>query len=335
MARPRLTLLAPGLLGPVPDTLRDAVGDLGPLPGLTRLLARARRTRQAGDDAESLLQAATGGEWAPGGVARAALPGAAEAPLWYRAAPVHLRADRDRLLLFAGAGLYPAPEAAEALAAAFNGLFAEDGLQLVTADDNWLLAAERAPGPDLPPLAEVAGRYLDAWLPTGESSRPWRRLLNEVQMLFHDHPVNRQREAAGLPAVNGLWFWGGGPVATQAPALAGYHGSHPVLRGLAALAEVPADPLPDGVAALPADGDRLVLVDDAESALLGGDAGDWLSAIGRFETAFAAPLMGEAAGRWGAVDVLPGDGWRYRLDAASRWRLWRRRRSLRDRVQRT
>lgn len=336
MPGPRLTLVVPGLLGPVPATLRDAVADLGPQPGLQRLLARAARSRSAGEDSESLLRAATGGDWTPGGLARAALADGEDAPaaeVWYRAAPVHLRPDRDRLLLFAGPDLYPDTAAAGELAASFNTLFADDGLQLLAADGNWLLGASRAPGPDLPPLYAVAGRYLDAWLPAAVHARPWRRMLNEVQMLFHDHPVNARREAAGLPAVNGLWFWGGGPAAGPGAApSATVHGNHPLTRGLARLAGQDGMAAPADLSELAPDRDRLALLEAPEAALLGGDVGEWLQALAGFEAAFAAPLMAGGGAGWGAVDLLPGDGRRYRLDRAARWRLWRRARPLRDSV---
>jgi hypothetical protein len=29
-------------------------------------------------------------------------------------------------------------------------------------------------------------------------------------MLLHDHPINREREAANVPVVNAVWFFGGG-----------------------------------------------------------------------------------------------------------------------------
>ncbi len=36
----------------------------------------------------------------------------------------------------------------------------------------------------------------------------WRRLLNEIQMTLFEHPVNQQRETAGLLPVNAVWFSG-------------------------------------------------------------------------------------------------------------------------------
>jgi hypothetical protein len=45
-------------------------------------------------------------------------------------------------------------------------------------------------------------------MPRGPSARTWRRLANELQMLWHEHPVNLGRQARGLPVINGLWFEG-------------------------------------------------------------------------------------------------------------------------------
>jgi hypothetical protein len=54
----------------------------------------------------------------------------------------------------------------------------------------------------------ASGRNIDAWLPRGPASRGWRRLANELQMMWHSHPVNARRIERGLPAINGLWFEG-------------------------------------------------------------------------------------------------------------------------------
>ncbi|MGY6269515.1 hypothetical protein ACXIUT_07480 [Achromobacter denitrificans] len=59
------------------------------------------------------------------------------------------------------------------------------------------------------PLA-VAGQRLNDWWRQDAQTRPWRRLLNEIQMAWHDHPVNEERAARGLPPVNALWLYGGG-----------------------------------------------------------------------------------------------------------------------------
>jgi len=57
--------------------------------------------------------------------------------------------------------------------------------------------------------AAVSGRQLDDWWPQDEASRPWRRLLNDIQMIWHDHPVNATRTEQGLAPINSLWLYGG------------------------------------------------------------------------------------------------------------------------------
>ena len=56
----------------------------------------------------------------------------------------------------------------------------------------------------------VQGLALRDWLPQHESLRPWRKLLNEIQTVWHDHPVNEARAQRGLRPLNSLWLYGGG-----------------------------------------------------------------------------------------------------------------------------
>ncbi len=85
------------------------------------------------------------------------------------------------------------------------------------------------------PAVARAGRIRDE-LPGGPDAGVFRALGNEIQMLWHDHPVNRARAGRGLPPVNSVWFWGGGRVAA-APAAGGQrlpalHADDPLLTGL-------------------------------------------------------------------------------------------------------
>ena len=59
-------------------------------------------------------------------------------------------------------------------------------------------------------LSEVAGKDVQPYLPAGADALEWHRIFNEAQMLLHEHAVNEAREARGEPAVNSVWFWGGG-----------------------------------------------------------------------------------------------------------------------------
>lgn len=62
--------------------------------------------------------------------------------------------------------------------------------------------------PSMSPDA-VSQMSLADWWPQEASFKAWRRLLNEIQMLWHTHPVNEQRAQRGLPPINSLWLYGG------------------------------------------------------------------------------------------------------------------------------
>jgi hypothetical protein len=49
------------------------------------------------------------------------------------------------------------------------------------------------------------------WWPQDASMKAWRKLLNEIQMVWHHHPVNQQRMERGLEPINSLWLYGGAP----------------------------------------------------------------------------------------------------------------------------
>ncbi|OZI70685.1 hypothetical protein [Bordetella genomosp. 12] len=69
------------------------------------------------------------------------------------------------------------------------------------------LPAAMAPRPASPHA--VAGDRLQHWWTQDAASRPWRRLLNEMQMAWYEHPVNEARAARGAPPINALWLYGG------------------------------------------------------------------------------------------------------------------------------
>lgn len=335
-ASERIDCIAPRLLGPVPATLADAIGAAGPFPHLEWLVAHAGHEPIAGEDAESLLTAVHPGLPAPGPLVasghRLEIPG-----VCYRAAPVHLRPDRDRLLLFAGEGLAPAAQQAMQLVESFNEAFGEDGLTLWTDGTDWLLFADTPPGPDLPPLGAVAGFYLDTVLPDSPAARRWRQLLNEMQMFLHDHPINTQREANGEIAINGLWFWGGG--AGTADWVAGPDrvlGDDALSRGLAGLGETVTESIAEGIGAANGRQAAVTLIwPDAEAALIGGDAEGWMAALQRFEAEVAPALVERVRGGDTVVYVYSGNGERLTLGPRSRWRFWRRSRALSTQVTRS
>lgn len=331
----RLTLLAPGLLG------SGSVSGMGvpgapepPRPALLKLLNRAQRKLDAVHtdalryrllgyarseihdlpDAWLSYQADTG----------AVAPGAL-----LRADPVHLRADRSRLVLFDAEHLQIETDEALALAEAFNRHYAADGLRLeFPVPTRGYLHLPRQPDIRTTPLLHAIGRDIDSCLPAGHEARDWHRFMNEVQMLFHDHPVNRAREARNRPLINSLWLWGGGsPIAAVASDWQQIWCADAALRGLAGLngircAEPPADArawLREVV------GDRhLLCLDELRHALAYGDVESWLARIERLDPDWFTPLL-EALrrGELRELTLYPDDGHVYRVTRWDLWKFWR------------
>jgi hypothetical protein len=65
------------------------------------------------------------------------------------------------------------------------------------------------PEKNISPMA-LSGQDIGDWWPTGTLWQPWRRLLNELQMTWHEHPINEARLARGQAPINGVWLYGGG-----------------------------------------------------------------------------------------------------------------------------
>lgn len=57
--------------------------------------------------------------------------------------------------------------------------------------------------------ALVSRMTVNDWWDQDARSRDWRRFVNEIQMLYFDHPVNANRQQQGLPPINSLWPVGG------------------------------------------------------------------------------------------------------------------------------
>jgi hypothetical protein len=71
-------------------------------------------------------------------------------------------------------------------------------------------------------------------MPEGQAVPPPRQVMNEAQMLFFDHPVNRAREQRGQVAISGVWLWGEGDLPPPARTRFSHvRGDDAVLRGLA------------------------------------------------------------------------------------------------------
>lgn len=332
-----LSLLMPGLF----DALPEWTAPSSQLPALLTLLARARQHSAVASDADELLLQLFGiapARAADAPIAALSLQGEADATAadgyWLRADPVHLRADQARLLLFGPRVLAVQIDEARALAAAFNAEYSAAGWRLETPHpQRWYLRLPDDPRIRTHALHAVIGRNIDAFLPQGTNGKRWHGVLNEVQMLFHDSPVNVAREERGQLVINSMWFWGGGRLPAIKPSLwTQVCSAEPCARGLAVAAgvavatatEITAAWLNDGGAAA-----QLVVLSELQDAVLYDDADAWCAALMSLERDWFAPVL--AALKTGGLDILrmyPDNNSVYEITRAGLWRFWRRRREF-------
>jgi hypothetical protein len=130
---------------------------------------------------------------------------------------------------------------------------------------------------------------LTDWMPLGERAAAFRRLQNEVQILWHAHPVNTAREARRLPPVNAFWIWGAAGAGTlpapDAPRLAAFDAGG-VVDAMAA--SRPTD-LGQFIAGI--DGDTILVCGSAAPYAVGADWGGWVAQLQQLEAALFAPIF--------------------------------------------
>jgi hypothetical protein len=255
---------------------------------------------------------------------------------WVRADPVHLRADRDQVLLYDFQPLDIAPEEAQGLAAEFNRFFADEGWHLdALSPTRWYLRLPEDPQIRTYDLAEVAGQPMGHFLPSGRRGQRWHSVLNEIQMLFHASEINQRRIQAGKPVINGVWLWGGGTLPSP-PGRCTWqyvYSDEPVARGLARLQGVPDADRPASaqsvIETLPANGDTLIVVTSVQRAMQARDITAWFEALQDLDRNWLQPLVQQLTrDRDKQLELYPLDGHCYSMNRKGLRKWWRRRKAF-------
>lgn len=329
----QLTLVLPFALPP-PELAPDLVRALQ-TPALASLVARTTEKKfSAFDNATRLLpheawladalglsaapalgrvQGGAGG--GPGGdnigagsaFAKAAMRGfglAAADGTWFLLHPVHVQIARNHLVM-ADPRAVPLDEAdARALFDAAKPYFDDIDKPLLYGDaQTWFMRAD-----DWADLATASpdaasGQNLTAYMPEGGSARASRKLQNEVQMLWFEHPVNQARQARGLKPINSFWLWAGATAPAPAPAAALF--TVDCQPWLAALAE-PARRDADLAAVLASGQERaLVVAGGLVETGLASEWSPWLLQLQRLEQDWLASLLAALKdGRLGRLTLV-------------------------------
>lgn len=298
-----LNLVIPFSLPPV-EHARDLLAQLQ-APALAKLLSRASlKSKKTGSGLDACLPherwlAGHSSDNSPAVSATlmAALGLKNETGYWFVLQPVHLHVERDHLVLTDYRQLNLNDSESKTLFDAAHPLFEEQNQRLLFGSkDYWFMQADawadfRTCTPDA-----ACGHNIDVWSPSGGSSREWRRLQNEVQMLWHQHPLNESREQNNQPRVNGLWLWGG----SQA------NESSPGLHTLASHLNNP-HPAVDTSASEP----TTHILDSLSSAALADDWSSWLHNMSAIDHGYLAPALAALdSGKLEVVNVILSDSTR-------------------------
>ncbi|MFM0525896.1 regulator [Paraburkholderia strydomiana] len=342
----RLHLLLPFALPAAADA-STALHDISS-PALDRLVARATLVeRVIGEDFQRTLPherwiARQFGALSSASTASTGAAAADEAPLapymlradggepgdatWACVQPVHVRIAHDHLVLIDPASLDLSDDEASALLEVARPLIEELGVRIEAPKPaRWYLSGDGFGTLAGASPLRASGRNIEIWLPheahSGERSRAWMKLQNEVQMAWFEHPVNEAREARGLPAVNSIWFHAQGAARPVRSPFSRVFSDAAATRGLALTAGVPVGAPPASFAALSSLEDR--------GGTNAGDQATRSSAANDVHTAaharnttlveldpFSSPYIEQDWARWNAAfAALQGDWFEPALEA--------------------
>jgi hypothetical protein len=217
---------------------------------------------------------------------------------WACVQPVHVRIAHDHLVLIDPASLDLSDEEAAALLAVARPLIEELGVRIeAPRPARWYLSGDGFGSLAGASPLRASGRNIEIWLPheahSGERSRAWMKLQNEVQMAWFEHPVNEAREARGLPAVNSIWFHAQGAAQPVRSPFAQVFSDAAATRGLAMTAgvETGAPPASFGALAAPAGGVTLVELDPFSAPYIEQDWARWNAAFAAAQTDWFEPAL--------------------------------------------
>ena len=322
-----VTLFIPALFWPHASADHDSPT----VPSLQTLIGRSDAAVARCDDEQAWLCEQFGvprqADWPSAPIASLGAGMTPGEDFWLSADPVHLRVNRDQLILLAPEALAITDTEAVSLCAALNRHFAADDFTFLAPQPHrWYLRTARRARIRTSGLSQAVGHDVDRMLPEGEDRLAWHRIFNEVQMLLHAHPVNEEREQRGALPINSLWFSGGGTLPQARKSFQAVIGSSALARGLSKLAGIPFTAAEQGIDAIATD-DVLIELLDAATASMRLDPTAWKDALEVLERRWFAPLadMLKKGGIRRLVIATAADGhsFQWSVSRLNLWRWWR------------
>jgi hypothetical protein len=140
---------------------------------------------------------------------------------------VHFHATRDHLVMVDPVILNITLEEEQALRASVEEVL-EHYLfnSVIPTGTSWLFCTNEFGFLETSTVDLAKGRNIDIWMPKDTEkagiAKKWRQMQNEIQMIWHDHPVNLGRIERGELPINSVWLQGVGSLSQIHP--------HPLIK---------------------------------------------------------------------------------------------------------
>jgi hypothetical protein len=148
------------------------------------------------------------------------------------AQPVYLQLQRDSF------GLYEVPKLSgteyEKLTAEFNEHFNEDGIRFIKSQTQqyWFVSYASPMSVSTYPLPAAIHQNINTLQPYGSDAKQLLNVINQVQMLLHEHPINMARSERDEVAINSVWLSGEGMLPLDIVTSAEFLGEGSLLNGI-------------------------------------------------------------------------------------------------------
>ncbi|MCW8922242.1 MAG: hypothetical protein OQK69_01240 [Gammaproteobacteria bacterium] len=325
----QLDLVIPGLCGPLPDIDRL---DSESIRSMVSWLAKADRQaipQKSFYDVLAMLFAVDDTESFP--AAALSLLGCeqyTDQGHWFHADPVHLQVDMDHAILRDSHGLDLTLPESEALVGELNAHFDEQGIRfLMHNKDSWCLNISGHQNVSTTAVSEVISRNVYAFMPQGEDALFWKKIMNEVQMLLHQSPINEKRQQNGRLPVNGAWLWGEGklPARTCTQEMAVYT-RHSIVKGLAVLNDLNCHSISnvqDFFDDVSNESNSLLVLDGLFNVTCYGDVMAWQLTLDELYAHWLLPILSWAVKNKIQVNLYPCNGVCYQISSRNKFRFFR------------
>ncbi|MFT4606912.1 MAG: hypothetical protein ACI9YO_002983 [Gammaproteobacteria bacterium] len=208
----QINLVVPGLFNlPLEEFAPDFLASN--LPALNQILSYSNPIPNDQIDFESIIASSlglTGRQTLP--FAQAYVEEAVDEPHRYLLCrTIHLKADMHNALVVPLESNSVNEVDSTLILEDLQAFFSED-CDLKPLDNGlWLMRLKHCEASDCyPHYLSMIGRKANQFIEQSKHALPWYKLMNEMQMFMHQHPINQNRLTTGLLPINSLWFWGAG-----------------------------------------------------------------------------------------------------------------------------